>query len=159
MVVPRGAVAESGESFLAGRRLAESLPIALCTGKAAGIHAILKRVVDEQLRRHDLALACQVSYLCCGKLLTGDERIAKAMASLNERERLLLEKLGAEGKVTELKSDEVHVAKTLEKADLVFLVRDGTSGAVITPRGRRLLAELEQSKKSAKRPLGFLSHE
>jgi hypothetical protein len=71
------------------------------------------------------------------------------MASLNERERLLLEKLGAEGKMIQLKSDEVHVARTLEKADLVFLVRDGKSGAVITPRGRRLLAELEQKPKAS----------
>jgi hypothetical protein len=37
----------------------------------------------------------------------------------------------------------------------VFLVRDGSGGAVITPRGRRLLAELEQSKKSKKPPSGL----
>ena len=30
----------------------------------------------------------------------------------------------------------------LEKADLLFLVRDGSGGAVITPKGRRLLAKL-----------------
>ena len=63
---------------------------------------------------------------------------------MNDRERLLLERLGAEGKVTPLMSGEIAAASALEKVDLVFLVRDGSGGAVITPRGRRLLAELEQ---------------
>ncbi len=78
-------------------------------------------------------------------------RVAKCRYCLEpkyERERLLLEELGTAGKVTELNSDELHLAKKLEKADLVFLVRDGTSGAVITPRGRRLVAELEQKSKT-----------
>ena len=71
-------------------------------------------------------------------------------------EQALLERLSAEGKVTALKSGEINIARELEKADLVFLVPDGSGGAVITPRGRRLLAELESAKKSANKPLGFL---
>jgi hypothetical protein len=72
------------------------------------------------------------------------------VGALSDRERRLLERLGAEGKVTPLTSGEIATARELEKADLVFLVRDGSGGAVITPRGRRLLAELEQ--KSPKKP-------
>ena len=74
------------------------------------------------------------------------------MVSLNDRERLLLEKLGAEGKVAPLNSSEIATARALEKADLVFLVRDGSGGAVITPRGRRLLAELEQKPPKPPKP-------
>ena len=71
-------------------------------------------------------------------------------------EQRLLEGLSAEGKVTALSSGEIKIAKGLEQADLVFLMPDGSGGAVITPRGRRLLAELESAKKSANKPLGFL---
>ena len=78
------------------------------------------------------------------------------VGALSDRERVLLERLGAEGKVTPLMSGEIATARELEKADLVFLVRDGSGGAVITPRGRRLLAELEQSKKSKKPPASLL---
>ena len=71
---------------------------------------------------------------------------------LTQDEQRLLERLGAEGKATLLHSGEIGAAKALERADLVFLVPDGSGKAVITPRGRRLLAELEQSKKSKKPP-------
>jgi len=74
------------------------------------------------------------------------------VGSLNDRERLLLERLGAEGKVTPLMSGEIATARELERADLVFLVRDGTGGAIITPRGRRLLAELEQKPPKPPKP-------
>jgi hypothetical protein len=74
------------------------------------------------------------------------------VVSLNDRERLLLERLGAEGKVAPLTSGEIATAGALEKADLVFLVRDGSGGAVITPRGRRLLAELEQKPPKPPKP-------
>ena len=72
------------------------------------------------------------------------------MVEVTNEERRLLERLGAEGNVTALKSGEISAAMELEKVDLVFLVRDGTGGAVITPKGRRLLAALEQ--KPPKRP-------
>jgi hypothetical protein len=74
------------------------------------------------------------------------------MVELTQNEQRLLERLGAEGKATPLHSGEIGAGKALEKADLVFLVPDGSGNAVITPRGRRLLAELEQSKKSKKSP-------
>ena len=78
------------------------------------------------------------------------------MVKLTKDEQRLLERLGAEGKVTALKSGEIAIARALEQADLVFLVPDGSGSAVITPRDRRLLAELESAINSAKRPLGFL---
>ena len=79
------------------------------------------------------------------------------MVALNEGERQLLERLGAEGKVTQLISSEISMAKALERADLVFLVRDGTGGAIITPRGRRLLAEeARKPPKSPKPPFSLL---
>ena len=70
---------------------------------------------------------------------------------LTKSEQELLERLGAEGKVTALKSDEIRAAKELDKVDLVFLVRDGTGGAVITPRAgvcwRSLSAHRSRSKR------------
>ncbi len=65
-------------------------------------------------------------------------------------EQRLLERLGAEGRAVELRSGEIAAAMELNKADLVFLVRDGSGGAVITPRGRRLLAEQERRPKRGK---------
>jgi len=77
------------------------------------------------------------------------------MVVLTEQERELLERLSAEGKATELRSGESHGAKALEKADLVFLVPGGTGRAIITPRGRRLLAELAQKPKRSASPFGY----
>ncbi len=77
------------------------------------------------------------------------------MVKLTNDERRLLERLSAEGRATALKSGEICIARALEMAYLVFLVPDGSDGAVITPRGRRLLAELESAKKSAKSPPRF----
>jgi hypothetical protein len=71
------------------------------------------------------------------------------MVELTQDEQRLLERLGAEGKATPLHSSEIGAGKGLEKADLVFLVPNGSGNAVIS---RRLLAELEQSKKSKKPP-------
>jgi hypothetical protein len=76
------------------------------------------------------------------------------MPILNNPEREMLERIAAEGKTTRLRDEEVASAKELETAGLLFLV--GTY-AVITPKGRRLLAELDQKpKKPPKPPLGFL---
>jgi hypothetical protein len=69
------------------------------------------------------------------------------MSDLTSDEQHLLERLGSAGQAIPLQSGDVAAAKSLEKADLVFLVPDGSGKAVITPRGRRLLAELEVSKK------------
>ena len=49
-------------------------------------------------------------------------------------------------------SSEITTAKALERADLVFLVRDGTGGAIITPRGRRLLTEEARKPPKASKP-------
>ena len=71
-----------------------------------------------------------------------------------DRKRQLLEKIAAEGKATGLLDEELATARTLEADGLLFLVG---SIAVVTPKGRRLLAgEEAAAKKVAKKPLGFL---
>ena len=80
---------------------------------------------------------------------------------MTDRERQLLEKLADAGKATPLFGEDLIIAKSLEEADFVFLIRDGhdreDGSAIITPKGRHLLAGLEQkSRKLPKPPLGFL---
>jgi hypothetical protein len=77
------------------------------------------------------------------------------MVVLTDSERHLLERLAAEGKRTRLALGELQVAKSLEADGLVFMIRD-TLDAVITPKGRHLLAGLESSKKPGKKPFGYL---
>ena len=67
---------------------------------------------------------------------------------VTEPERQLLEKLASEGKATRLMDEDLLIARALQEAELVFVIRDNQ--AIITPKGRRLLAELE-----SKPPLGF----
>ena len=83
-----------------------------------------------------------------------------SMLTLTGPERQLLERLADEGKATKLFAEDLQIAKSLEGAGLVFLVRDGLgrgSGcAVIMPKGRHLLAELERKPpKPPKPPFGF----
>jgi hypothetical protein len=73
---------------------------------------------------------------------------------LSDRERQLLEKLAAEGNATRLMDEDLLIAKALEEAGLVFVTRD-TLDAVITPKGRRLLAILEQKPKPPSRRSAF----
>jgi hypothetical protein len=68
---------------------------------------------------------------------------------LSKNERRLLDRLAAEGKATRLLDEELATAKDLEAAGLLFLV--GTT-AVVTPRARRLLAELEQKPPKPPKP-------
>ena len=76
------------------------------------------------------------------------------VGALIDRDRKMLEGLAAEGKPTRILDEELAIAQELERAGLVFLVG---AYAVITPRGRRLLAELESKPpKPPKPPLGFL---
>ena len=70
---------------------------------------------------------------------------------LRDRERKLLERLGSAGQATELWSSGIQAAHELERADLVFLVPNSIVRAVITPRGRRLLAEVEQPERVTSR--------
>jgi hypothetical protein len=53
----------------------------------------------------------------------------------------------AGGKVTPLVSGEITTAMELEKADLVFLVRDGTQVQSSPRKARRLFAGEERAKK------------
>ena len=74
---------------------------------------------------------------------------------LGEPERQLLERLAAEGKPTRLTAEELQTAKSLETAGLLFQIKN-TADAIITPKGRNLLASKGFEARSAKKPLGFL---
>jgi hypothetical protein len=79
------------------------------------------------------------------------------MFSLTEPERQLLERLAAQGKSTRLYESDMPVAKSLEGVGLLFLIGETEPYAVITPKGRRLLAELARKPpKPPKPPVGFL---
>jgi hypothetical protein len=76
---------------------------------------------------------------------------------VKDSERQLLERLAAEGKATRLYELDVPVAKSLEGVGLPFLLGEVEPYAVITPKGRRLLAELARKPpKPPKPPEGFL---
>jgi hypothetical protein len=76
------------------------------------------------------------------------------MVVSTDSERELLERLAAEGKRTRLTLGELQVAKSLEADGLVFMVAN-TLDAVITPKGRHILADPGQPKPS-KKPFGYL---
>jgi hypothetical protein len=74
---------------------------------------------------------------------------------VKDRESQLRERLAAEGKATLYEGD-VPVAKSLEAAGVLFLIAEVEPYAVITPKGRRLLAELARKPpKPPKPPVGF----
>jgi hypothetical protein len=74
---------------------------------------------------------------------------------MTDAERNLLERLAVEGKATQLALGEIEAAKSLEGDRLIFMV--GAAAAIITPKGRRLLAGEERPKKPDKKPpFGFL---
>ena len=78
------------------------------------------------------------------------------MGPLEDRERHLLERLAAEGKATKLYVEDLPAAKSLEGVGLLFLVGAVEPYAIITPKGRRLLAILEaKPPKPPKPPIGF----
>ena len=75
---------------------------------------------------------------------------------MTDRERQLLERLAGEGKATRLSDEDLLIARALEEAGLVFVIR-GSLDAIITPKGRHLLAELEKKPpKRPKPPFGFM---
>jgi len=69
-----------------------------------------------------------------------------------EKERRLLDRLAVAGKATRLLEEELHTAKNLEAEGLLFLA--GWM-AVVTPRARRLLAELDKKPKRGTPPFRF----
>jgi hypothetical protein len=78
------------------------------------------------------------------------------MFSLTEPERQLLERLASEGKSTRLYEADVPVAKSLEGVGLLFFIGQVEPYAVITPKGRRLLANIDRKPpKPPKPPFGF----
>ena len=79
------------------------------------------------------------------------------MFNLTDPERQLLERLAAEGKATRLYEGDIPIAKSLEGVGLLFLIGEVEPYAVITPKGRRLLAELARKPtKPPKPPFGFM---
>jgi hypothetical protein len=79
------------------------------------------------------------------------------MFSLTEPERQLLGRLAAEGKATRLFEGDLPIAKSLEGVELVFLIGEVEPYAVITPKGRRQLAEMDRKPpKPPKPPFGFM---
>jgi hypothetical protein len=89
--------------------------------------------------------------------LTGPEiSVAeKAVTTLSNDGRQLLERLATEGKATRLFADDLPVAKSLVVDGLLFLIGQDDPYAVITPKGRRLLADLDLPPKP-KPQFGFL---
>jgi len=80
------------------------------------------------------------------------------MTPLSELEQQLLERLAEAGKPSPLLSGELRIAASLERSDLLFIRRDVAyqEAAIITPKGRRLLAELAvRPPKYQKPPFGF----
>jgi hypothetical protein len=77
------------------------------------------------------------------------------MMVLSDSERKLLERLAAEGKATRLALGEHEVAKSLEANGLIFMIRN-TLDAIITPKGRHVLAGGEIRGRPAKKPFGFM---
>ena len=70
----------------------------------------------------------------------------------SDSERQLLDRLAAEGKATRLLDEELATAKDLEARGLLFLI--GLT-AVVTPRARRLLADLAKEPKRDTPPFRF----
>jgi hypothetical protein len=77
------------------------------------------------------------------------------MFALTDKERELLERLAAEGKASRLALGELQIAKSLEAEGLIFMIRN-TLDAIVTPKGRHVLADQERASKPAKKPFGFL---
>jgi hypothetical protein len=73
------------------------------------------------------------------------------VVALTDSERTLLDRIAAEGKATRLTLGDLQAAKSLEADGLLFMVRN-TLDAIITPKGRRLLAELAQKPPKPPRP-------
>ncbi len=68
---------------------------------------------------------------------------------LGKDEKQLLERIAAEGKATRLLNDELAPAKDLEADGLLFLT--GLT-AIVTPKGRRVLAQYETKPKRGTPP-------
>jgi hypothetical protein len=76
---------------------------------------------------------------------------------VTDDERQLLDRLAAEGKSTRLYESDMPVAKSLERVGLLFVIGEVEPHAVITPKGRRLLAHFaRRPPKPPKPPVGFL---
>ena len=75
-----------------------------------------------------------------------------AMTVRTDSEHQLLDRLAVAGKATRLTLSELEVAKSLEADGLIFMIGN-TLDAIIMPKGRHLLAELERKPKRTSRRL------
>ncbi len=73
---------------------------------------------------------------------------------MTDNERKLLERIAAEGKPTRLTTAEIEIAKSLQWDGLLFIGRD--EAAIITPKGRRLLAGEAKKPKRGTPPSSLL---
>jgi hypothetical protein len=73
---------------------------------------------------------------------------------MSDEERQLLQRLAREGKATSLSPDEYLVAVFLETNGLALIIRN-TTDAIITPKGRNMLAGKGPDKRTVKKPFGF----
>ncbi len=74
---------------------------------------------------------------------------------LGKSERELLARLAGEGKPSRLAAGDMLIAKSLETGGLLFIVQN-TGCAIITPKGRHVLAAIHPATPPGKKPLGFL---
>ena len=72
---------------------------------------------------------------------------------MTEQDQRLLERLADAGKATTLGADDFAIAKLLEADGMVFTIR-GTADAIITPKGRNLLAGMKVGEKPSTKPFG-----
>jgi hypothetical protein len=77
------------------------------------------------------------------------------VVAITDSERELLDRLATEGKATRLMLGELQVAKSLEAVGLIFMISN-TLDAIITPKGRHVLAGIEIRARPAKEPFGFM---
>ncbi len=90
-----------------------------------------------------------------GRLRTADGRRvgihrAEARVVLGKSERELLQRLADEGKPSRLAAGDMLIAKSLETDGLLFMVQN-TGCAIITPKGRHVLAAIEPPKPPSKK--------
>jgi hypothetical protein len=74
---------------------------------------------------------------------------------VTEQDQQLLERLADAGKATTLLADDFAIAKLLEADGMIFIIHD-SADAIITPKGRNLLAANDLGKRR-KAPICFTS--
>ena len=92
--------------------------------------------------------------MCQADFVLGMIGLSRTMVVFSESERKLLERLAVEGKPTLLTTEDLQIAGSLEADGLIFMIRN-TLDAIITPKGRHVLAGIEIGARPGKKPFGF----